>query len=364
MRRTGWCASAHGVRRRPTVEHPRRRRPVALGAARRPPQGPAGASAAGSVCGKLARRVSAFRRGAHARRSTAEFHHAARRHGSRLAARGARAAADAAGGWVPAQHAVDAVCESPARVPRGAERGGICRGHNVAIEQRYADNRPDRLPELADDLVRRKVSVIVGNSPAATAARAATATIPIVFVTGDDPVRSGLVVNLGRPGGNVTGVNFFLGELGAKQLGLLRELIPGGTRVAVLVNPSAPMTVEATLRGLEEPARAMGLQIQVLNAGTSREITTAFATAVDNRVDGLLINSDVFFYTRRLQLATLAARHAIPAIYNVREFADAGGLITYDGGVSAGRRLHGPHSQGREARRPPGHAVDQVRTRH
>jgi putative ABC transport system substrate-binding protein len=235
---------------------------------------------------------------------------------------------------------------------QGLKEAGFVEGENVAIIYRWAENQIDRLPALAAELVRRQVAVITatGGPSSALAAKAATATTPVIFAVGEDPVKLGLVASLARPGANVTGINFFIGELGAKQLGLLRELIPGGTRVAVLVNPASPTTTESAVRDVEEAAPALGIQIQVLNASTSRAIAAAFATLVRNRVDALLVSSDVFFYSRRLQLVTLAARHAIPAMYNVREFAAAGGLISYGTsltesfrqiGVYAGRILKG-----------------------
>jgi len=233
----------------------------------------------------------------------------------------------------------------------GLKDTGFVEGENVAIVYRWADNQIDRLPVLAAELVRRQVAVLIatGGPASALAAKASTTTIPIVIAVGEDPVGLGLVASLSRPGGNITGVNFVIGELGAKQLGLLRELVPRATRMAVLVNPASPTVVQFT-RDVGEAARAMGLQIQVLNAGTSGEITAAFATLVSNRVEALFVSSDLLFFTRRLQLATLATRHVIPAIYNVREFVEAGGLMSYGTnlaeafrqvGVYAGRILKG-----------------------
>jgi putative ABC transport system substrate-binding protein len=214
---------------------------------------------------------------------------------------------------------------------QGLKDAGFVEGENVAIVYRWAENQIDRLPALATELVRRQIAVLVatGGLPAALAAKAATATIPIVFAVGEDPVRLGLVASLARPGGNMTGVNFLLQELVAKQLGLLRELVPGATRVAVLVNPANAANTETTLRDVEAAARTIGLQIQVLNASTSREIEAAFATLVRDHADALYVSGDVFFFTRRLQLATLTTRHAIPAIYAVREFVETGGLVSY-----------------------------------
>ena len=187
----------------------------------------------------------------------------------------------------------------------------------MAIEYRWAENQMDRLPALAAQLVRRQVAVIVtaGGLVSALAAKAATATIPIVFGVAEDPVRLGLVASLARPGGNLTGINFFNAELAAKRLELLRELVPAATRVAVLVNPANPTNTETTLRDVEAAARAIGLQIQIFNASTSREIDAAFANFVRERPDALFVGNDGFFTSRRVQLANLASRHAIPATY-------------------------------------------------
>jgi putative tryptophan/tyrosine transport system substrate-binding protein len=207
---------------------------------------------------------------------------------------------------------------------------GYAEGENVAIEYRWAEGQIDRLPALAAELVRRRVAVIAAISPsAALAAKAVTTTIPIVFAVTEDPVRLGLVPSLARPGGNLTGINFFLGELVAKRLELLRELVPGAARVAVLVNPADATSTETTLRDVEPAARALGLQIQVLNASSGREIDAAFATFVRERPDALFVASDGFFTTRRVQLTHLASHRAIPASYSVRDYAEAGGLMSY-----------------------------------
>jgi ABC-type uncharacterized transport system substrate-binding protein len=212
---------------------------------------------------------------------------------------------------------------------QGLKETGFVEGENVAIEQRWAENQMERLPALAAEVVRRQVSVISAFSPAAVfAAKAATTTIPIVFGVPDDPVRLGLVTNLARPDNNLTGINFFTVELTAKRLGLLRELVPTATRVAMLVNPTSPDS-ETTLRDVEPAARAMGLQIRVLNASTSREINEAFATFVGGQSDALFVAADPFFQTRRVQIAALAARHAVPAAYSGRDYAEAGGLMSY-----------------------------------
>jgi putative tryptophan/tyrosine transport system substrate-binding protein len=215
----------------------------------------------------------------------------------------------------------------------GLSETGYVEGRNVWIEYRWAEGRYERLPALAADLVRRQVSVIAANTPATPAAKVATTTIPIVFGVAEDPVKLGLVASLARPGGNATGINFFVGEVVAKRLGLLHDLMPKAVRIAVLVNPANATVAEITLREIPEAARALGLQVQVLNASTSREIEAAFATLVRDRADALFVAPDVFFTSRRVQLATLAARHAIPATYGIREYVEVGGLMSYGADV-------------------------------
>jgi ABC-type uncharacterized transport system substrate-binding protein len=214
---------------------------------------------------------------------------------------------------------------------QGLKETGYVEGENVAIVYRWAENQIDRLPELAAELARRPVAVIAstGSGAAAFAAKAATTTIPIVFLAAEDPVKLGLVASLARPGGNVTGINIFSAELTAKRLELLRELVPAPSRVAVLVNPANAVNTEPTLRDVQAAARAMGLQIQVLEASTSREINAAFATFVRERPDALFVGPDIFFLSRRLQLAHLATRHAIPTTYSARQYVEAGGLMSY-----------------------------------
>jgi putative ABC transport system substrate-binding protein len=226
---------------------------------------------------------------------------------------------------------------------QGLKETGFVEGESIAIEYRWADNQMDRLSALAADLVRRRVAVIAvpGGPDAARAAKAATATIPIVFVVAVDPVSLGLVASLARPGGNLTGINFFGGELTAKRLELLRMLVPGATRVAVLVNPANPTMTESTSREVEPAGRSMGLQIRVLNASTSREINAAFATFVDERPDAVLVGDDPFFNGRRVQLVHLATRYAVPASYVAREFAEVGGLMTYGASISDAWRQAG-----------------------
>jgi len=212
---------------------------------------------------------------------------------------------------------------------QGLKEVGYVDGQNVAIEYRWAEGQYDRLPALAAELVARKVAVIAATStPAAQAAKAVTATVPIVFTTGGDPIKLGLVASLNRPGGNVTGVSNLLTELGSKRLGLLRELVPSITLIATLINPNFP-DAESELRDVEAAARALGLQHTVLRAGSEREIDTAFATMAQQSGGALDVNVDPFFTARRDQIVALAAHHAIPAIYPVRDFAVAGGLMSY-----------------------------------
>jgi putative tryptophan/tyrosine transport system substrate-binding protein len=208
---------------------------------------------------------------------------------------------------------------------------GYVEGENVAIEYRWAEGQFDRLPALAAELVRRRVAVIAtsGGPATASAAKAATATIPIVFIVGQDPVRLGLVASLSRPGGNLTGVNFLVAELTAKRLGLLRELVPGAARIAVLVNPANATNAETTLREVELAARGMGLQMQILKASTSPEIEAAFATFARERSDALFVGNDAFLSSRSVQLVHLATLHKIPATYALRETVEVGGLMSY-----------------------------------
>ena len=209
---------------------------------------------------------------------------------------------------------------------------GYVDGRNVAIQFHSAEGQYDRIPTIIDELVRRQVAVIVASpTPAALVAKAATKTIPVLFGVTDDPVKLGLVASLARPGGNATGVNFYLAEFGlsAKRLGLLRELVPQTTRIAALVNPKNAENAEAVTRDVTAAGSAIGAQIEIVHASDKQEIEAAFATFVQKRVDALLVGTDPFFFSRRLQLATLATRHAIPTIYTVREYPEAGGLMSY-----------------------------------
>jgi len=267
-----------------------------------------------------------------------------------LAARAQQAAMPVIGLLDP--RSPDALTDRLRGFRQGLRETGFAEGENIAIEYRWANNQLDRLPALVADLVRRRVAVIAspGGPDATLAAKAATATLPIVFLVGEDPVGLGLVTSLAQPGGNITGVNLFTGELTAKRLELLRMLVPGAARVAVLVNPATATITERTLRDLEPAARAMGLHIRILNASTGQEISAAFATFERERPDAVLVGLDPFFAGRRVQLVHLATRYAVPAAYTVRDFAEAGGLISYGAsivdawrqvGVYCGRVLKG-----------------------
>jgi putative ABC transport system substrate-binding protein len=228
---------------------------------------------------------------------------------------------------------------------QGLKDTGYVESENVTIVYRWAENQIDRLPDLAADLVRRQVAVIVApNTPPALAAKAATTTIPIVFVVGEDPVGLGLVTSLARPGGNLTGINLFSGELTAKRLELLREMVPRAARIAVLVNPATGLVTETTLRDVQSAGRAMGLQIQVLDASTIREIDAAFATFVRERPDAVFVGLDVFFNGRRAQLVNLASRHAVPATFGNRDFAEIGGLMSYGSNIADAWRQVGVYT--------------------
>jgi len=235
---------------------------------------------------------------------------------------------------------------------KGLGETGHLEGHNVAVEYRWANNSLDRLSELAADLVLRRVAVIAtpGSYQAALAAKAASTTIPIVFSTGVDPVQAGLVGSLNRPGGNVTGVNYLQAELAAKQLGLLHELLPRATRFAVLVNPNNPVVTTSAIAELQAAASSIGARIEVLRAESNGEIDAAFVNVSQERIEALLVSPGPLFGNRRVQLATLAARHAVPTMYYDRVFAEVGGLISYgtsltdqyrQTGIYTGRVLNG-----------------------
>ena len=233
---------------------------------------------------------------------------------------------------------------------QGLKEAGYLEGQNVAIEYRFAEGHDNRLPALAADLVRRQVAVIAANGLAAQTAKTATATIPIVFTAGFDPVAVGLVASMSRPGGNITGVCVLDVELGPKRLELLHALVPAATIIAVLVNPSDPARAEITAKNMQAAARDLRLQLHVLHASADRDFDTVFASLIQLRAGGLVIGGDPFFNSRSEQLGTLALRHAVPTIYQFRAFAAAGGLASYGAnltdsyrltGVYTGRILHG-----------------------
>ena len=228
---------------------------------------------------------------------------------------------------------------------QGLRDAGFVEGQNVGIEYRFAGNQNERLPALAVDLVHRQVAVIAATTtPAALAAQAATTTIPIVFEMGSDPVRLGLVASLNRPGGNVTGVTNLIVEVAPKRLELLHELLPTASVMALLVNPANAAIAESQSGGLLSAARTLGLELHVLNASTERDFDAVFANLIQLRAGGLLIDSDPFFTARQEQLAALTVRHVVPAIYENREFAAAGGLVSYGGGITDAYRLAGVYT--------------------
>ena len=228
---------------------------------------------------------------------------------------------------------------------RGLNQSGYVEGRNLVIEYRWAGNQADRLPALAADLVQLRVAVIVTPGLVATlAAKAATTSIPIVFLVGNDPVQLGLVASLNRPGGNLTGFNVLLGELGAKGLALLHELMPGIATIGFLGNPNNPAVFELMTRDVLAAAPVIGVKVRTLKAATDREIDVAFVSVVQERTGALLVGNDLFFNSRIEQLVALAARHAIPTMYPVREFVVAGGLISYGGSLTENYRQVGLHT--------------------
>ncbi len=246
----------------------------------------------------------------------------------------------------------DAMADRLRGFRQGLRETGYVEGDNVTIVYRWAENKIERVPELLAELVRRQVAVMLagGNTAAAVAAKTATATIPIIFIVPENPVSLGLVTSLARPGGNLTGINFFNGELVAKQLAFLHEMVPQAVRVAVFVNPTNVPTIQATERDAQPAARAMGLQIQLLRVSTSREIDMAFATFARDPPDALFIGADGFFNSRRVQFVQQAAHHRLPALYSGREFSEIGGLMSYgtniadayhQAGIYAGQILKG-----------------------
>jgi putative ABC transport system substrate-binding protein len=223
---------------------------------------------------------------------------------------------------------------------QGLKEAGLVEGQNVAIEYGWAQDQLDRLPALVANLVRLRVAVIVVNAPSALVAKGATTTVPIVFATGSDPVKDGLVASLNRPGGNVTGVVFTAGALGAKRLDLLRKLVPSATTIGVLVNPNSPET-EAERRDVQAAAQAIGQQLILLDVSSDPDVETAFATFVQRGAGALLVGSGPFLTSYRERVVALAARHALPASYNLREFVDAGGLMSYGTSITDAYRQVG-----------------------
>ena len=229
---------------------------------------------------------------------------------------------------------------------QGLKDSGYVEGDNVTIVYRWAESRIDRLPELATDLVRRPVTVIAatGGSYSALAVKATGTSIPMVFGFSEDPVKLGLVTSLARPEGSATGINFYTNEVLAKRLELLRELVPSATRIVVIINPSNAASAESILSDVEGARVAMGLQIRVINASTSREIDAAFASFVSERPDALFVAPDPLFFARRVQLANLSSRHAIPATFSTREIAEAGGLMSYGTNITDAYRQVGVYT--------------------
>jgi putative ABC transport system substrate-binding protein len=226
---------------------------------------------------------------------------------------------------------------------QGVREAGYVEGQNVAIEYRWAQDQYDRLPDLAADLVRRQVTVIVADTPSSIVAKAATTTIPIVYAGGGDPVKLDLVASLNRPGGNVTGVTFVVAELGAKQLGLMHELQPGAVRVGVLVDPNYTAT-QSFVSDVQAAALSIGKQIEVLEAPIGRDIDTVFARLAQKPIDALLVGPGPVLNNRRVQLVTLATYHRVPAIYNLRESPEAGGLMSYGASITDAYRQAGVYT--------------------
>jgi ABC-type uncharacterized transport system substrate-binding protein len=247
---------------------------------------------------------------------------------------------------------------------QGLNDGGYVEGRNVAIEYRWAEGQPARLPELAADLVRRGVSLIAatGGSSSARAAKAATATIPIVFIAGPNPIGDGLVTSLNRPGGNLTGLAVYTSELVPKRLGLLSELVPRASTIALLVNPTGA-AADAEEKYLETAMRTTNQKLVIVEASTESDFEPAFTSAVQQQADALLVSANPFFWNRRAQLVALAARHAIPTAYPWREYADAGGLISYGPSIAGAYRLIGGYASRILKGEKPGNLPVQLPTR-
>jgi putative tryptophan/tyrosine transport system substrate-binding protein len=246
---------------------------------------------------------------------------------------------------------------------QGLKEGGYSEGQNVTVEYRWAEGQYDRVPVIALELLDRRVAVLVANTPGVLAIKSAITTTPIVFTTAGDPVQIGLVASMNRPGGNVTGATGLGVELVSKRLELAHELVPTATVIAALINPANNTQAEPQLRDLQAAARTLGLKLHVVHASTERDFDTVFANLAQLRPGALVIGIDGFFISRNEQLAALAVRHALPAIFQDHAFAAAGGLMSYGGSPTEvyrqARHLHRPHSQGREARRPAGATGDE-----
>jgi putative ABC transport system substrate-binding protein len=238
----------------------------------------------------------------------------------------------------------DAISDRLRAFRQGLKDTGYVEGENVAILHRFAEDQVDRLPELAADLVRRQVAVMIATGVGAFVAKAATATIPIVFIAAEDPVKLGLVASIARPGGNLTGINLFNAELVAKRLDLLRELVPRAARIAVLVNPADVASTEITVRDATAAAQAIGLQIQVFHANTGREIDSAFETMARDGYEVLFVGASPYLAGRRVQLVQLAAFNHLPATYSNREYVDVGGLMSYGSSISDALRQVGVYA--------------------
>jgi putative ABC transport system substrate-binding protein len=259
-------------------------------------------------------------------------------------------------GWLSSQSAEDEYKYITAPFLQGLKETGYVDGQNVAVEYRWAENQADRLPTLAADLVRRRAAVIVAlGTSEALAAKAATTTVPIVFVTGVDPVASGLVASLNRPGANLTGIASLMGELAPKRLQVLRELLPNAAVFGVLADPAFPVT-PSIIADLQAAARTLGLKLVVVNARTDSDLETAFATFSQQHVGAVIFGPSSLYNRRMEQLAALAARHALPAIFNLREFVLAGGLMSYGSSEPSSWHLRGPYPERRKAVRSPGAA--------
>ena len=265
--------------------------------------------------------------------------------GGHVVGRGARAATGDAGNWISWQRVPRSICAIVAAVRQGLREAGYVEGQNVAIEFRWAESQLDRLPALAADLVNRKVDIIItsGSVPPALAAKAATSTIPIVFHTGADPVATGIVSNINRPGGNITGVSFLTVASSSKRLGLLRDVVPAAKVIGLLVNWTDP-GAQTAINEVEAATGPLGITLHVVRAANERELDDAFATLAERRIEALIVNTEPFFRTRMNQIVGLAARYAMPDMYPGRNYAVAGGLIGYGASITDAYRQQGVYA--------------------